>query len=101
MFPGQHGDKPFIPGTRLKKKIRDASGVKDWTYHPCRDTVATWFENEGCSEYERGLVLNHVAHTVTGGYSHGFPTELKRQLLEKWADHVASIVQPKGVAVLS
>ncbi len=65
------------------------------------DILSTWLENEGHSEYERGLVLNHSAYGVTAGYSHGYPTELKRQLLEKWADHVASIVQPKGVAVLS
>jgi len=101
VFPGRQGKKPLIPGTALKTKVHDSSGVKDWTYHTCRDTVATWLENEGHSEYERGLVLNHSAYGVTAGYSHGYPVELKRKLLEKWADHVADIVQPQGVAVLS
>jgi hypothetical protein len=29
-------------------------------------------------------------------YSHGYPLDLKRQLLEEWADHVETLVTPKG-----
>jgi integrase len=101
LFPGSQTGKALIPGPTLRRKIWKLSGVDDWGYHACRHTIATWLENEGHSEYERGLVLNHSAYGVTAGYSHGYPTDLKRQLLEKWADHVAGIVQPKGVAVLS
>ncbi len=100
LFPGEMG-KALVPGMALRRKIWKLSGVDDWGYHACRHTISTWLENEGHSEYERGLVLNHSAYGVTAGYSHGYPTELKRQLLEKWADHVAGVVQPKGVAVLS
>ena len=72
----------------------------DFQYHACRHTVATWLQNEGHSQFEIGLVLNHAGSGVTAGYSHGYPLELKRKLLCKWADHVASIVQPEGVTVL-
>ena len=76
--------------------------VKDWTYHACRDTVTTWLQTEGHSEFERGLVLNHAgAGTVTADYSHGYPVKLKRELLEKWAQHVENVVQPEGAVLLS
>jgi hypothetical protein len=45
-------------------------------------------------------VLNHSEAGVTAGYSHGYPLELKRQLLQKWADHVEALVQPGGAKVL-
>jgi hypothetical protein len=57
--------------------------------------------NAGHSEWEVGLVLNHAGSgSVTAGYSHGYPLELKRQLLSKWADHVERLVQPQGAALL-
>ena len=93
--------KPLVPGMDLKAKIREQSGVADWTYHACRHTIASWLQDEGHSKYERGLVLNHAESGVTADYSHGFSLKLKRQLLEKWADHVAQEVQPKGAVLLS
>ena len=101
LFPSVKNGKSLTPGQTLMAKITKLSDVEGWTYHACRHTVSTWLENEGHSEYERGLVLNHSAYGVTAGYSHGYPTELKRELLEKWADHVAGIVQPRGVSVLA
>jgi hypothetical protein len=29
----------------LQKKVRELSGVSDWTYHACRDTTATWLQD--------------------------------------------------------
>jgi hypothetical protein len=57
-------------------------------------------QNEGHSEWEIGLVLNHSGSGVTADYSHGYPLELKRTLLEKRADHVEGLVGRKGVAFL-
>ena len=92
----------FDPGTPLMRKVRKASGISDWYPHAHRDTVATWMQNEGASEYERGLVLNHAGSgSVTGDYSHGYPIELKRKWLERWAEHVAEVVQPDGAALLA
>jgi len=45
-----------------------------------------------------GQVPNLVSST--SGYSHGHATELKRTLLQEWADHIEGVVQPSGVAVL-
>ncbi len=93
--------KPLVPGMDLKAKVRKQSGVADWTYHTCRDTISTWLQGEGHSKYERGLVLNHAESGVTADYSHGYSVDLKRRLLEKWADHVARTVQPEGAILLS
>ncbi len=105
VFPGREAAKPtrkpLVPSTALKAKVREESGVADWTYHACRDTITSWLQNEGHSKYERGLILNHSEGGVTADYSHGFSLKLKRQLLEKWADHVAQEVQPKGAVLLS
>ena len=46
-------------------------------------------------------MLNHSVSGVTAGYSHGYPLELKRTLLEKWADHVEGLVGRKGAALLA
>ena len=93
--------KPLVPGMALKAKVRENSSVTDWTYHACRDTISTWLQDQGHSRYERSLVLNHAESGVTADYSHGYSVELKRRLLENWADHVARTVQPKGAVLLS
>ena len=101
VFPGRDPSVPLVPKTALKAKVREKSKVADWTYHACRDTIATWLHDQGHSKYERGLILNHAESGVTADYSHGYPVALKRTLLEKWADHVAQEVQPKGAILLS
>ncbi len=75
--------------------------IADWNFHACRHTVATWLKTQGRSEYERALVLNHSESSVTAGYSHGHAGDLKRELLEQWAGHVAKIVQPEGITRLA
>lgn len=86
---------------RLKKKLKRHGAPKDYYPHAFRHTIATFLENAGYSEWERGLALNHSGTTVTAGYSHGYPLELKRKLLNEWAEHVEQLVQPaKGVPLL-
>lgn len=47
----------------------------------------------GQTEFERGLVLNHVDPWFGDiRLKPWSPHELKRQLLTKWSDHVASLV---------
>jgi hypothetical protein len=69
--------------------------------HSCRHTIASWLKEQKVSLWERGLVLNRAESGVTAGYSHGTPLALKRELLERWADHIESLITPaEGVAVL-
>jgi integrase len=81
--------------------LRVDSAPKDFSFHTCRHTLATWLQTHGHSEWECGLVLNHAGTgSVTAGYSHGYPLKLKMELLTKWSDHVENLVQPEGVSVL-
>jgi integrase len=81
--------------SRLSKKLVREGAPEDFLLHTFRHTVATWLENNGRSEWERGLVLNHSGGgSVTGGYSHGYPLELKLKMLTEWADHISRLVAP-------
>lgn len=88
---------PIDPGSSLVRDLKAAGAPDDFFFHALRHTVATWLETRGHSEYERGVILNHASTTVTAGYSHGSPVDLKRSLLELWSDHVESLVTPKPV----
>jgi integrase len=93
--------RPTFYGVDLKSRLVELGAPSDFTFHGWRHTIATYLENEGHSEWERGLALNHSGSaSVTAGYSHGYPLELKRSLLCKWADHVRLLVEPEGVALL-
>jgi integrase len=101
VFPGRHKGIPLDPGTPLSDKLIDLGAPKDFNFHAVRHTIATWLQNEGHSDYEVGLVLNHSGKGgVTAGYSHGYSLDLRRRLLQKWADHVEKLVTAEGVALL-
>lgn len=101
LFPGRFKGRPLDPGQWLLKKLQEAGAPSDFTYHQVRYTVATWLQEQGHDEYERGLVLNHAGGgTVTDRYSRSYPLQLKRELFEKWAGHVEAVVSPLGVALL-
>ena len=90
VFPGLNPDK----GT-LKAKLVKAGAPADFKLHTARHTISTFFQNRGRSEWERGLLLNHSdSGSVTAGYSHGYPVDLKRTLLTEWADHIERLVHP-------
>lgn len=92
VFRGRHKGKSLDPGTPLKERVKRNSGIDDWYYHAHRDTIATWAHNNGASNWERKLLLNHSEADVTEGYSKGYPVQVKRQWMERWADHVAELV---------
>jgi integrase len=94
VFPGRGKGVPICPGSPLTRKIVKHGAPTDFYPHAVRHTIATWLENHGHSEFERGLVLNHSRGGVTAGYSHGYALTLKLDLLKKWADHVERLVQP-------
>jgi integrase len=88
--------QPYLIDDRVLHALVQHGAPADLHFHAMRHTLASWLENKGHSEWERGLVLNHAGSSVTAGYSHGYPLELKRTLLTEWADHVEKLVQPKS-----
>jgi integrase len=105
LFPGlpvreSEGGRPAFNGSPLTRRLVERGAPTDFGYHAWRHTIATFLENAGRSEWERSLILNHGGTSVTAGYSHGHPLELKRQMLEQWADHVERLVSPQGATLL-
>ena len=92
--------QPQLKDSRLLRALIRHGAPKDLHFHGMRHTLASWLQTHGHSEWEVGLILNHSSSSVTAGYSHGYPLELKRELLSKWAGHVEDVVQPQGARVL-
>lgn len=93
--------RPTFYGIKLRDDLIEKGAPKDFAYHTMRHTLATWLQNKKYSEDQIGVVLNHSGSgSVTAGYSHGSPTELKLELLTAWAEHVQSLVGTKGAALL-
>ena len=97
----RYDDQQYFHGSVLVRQLVKHGAPKDFAFHAWRHTIATWLENEGTTEWDRALVLNHAGGmSVTAGYSHGFAGKLKLELLTKWSDHIERLVQPEGVVVL-
>jgi len=92
LFEGRAAGVPITVGSKFVRKLARLGAPADFYPHAIRHTVATWLENQGHSEFERGLVLNHSGAGVTAGYSHGYAMDLKRALLAKWGEHVERLV---------
>src|SRR5262245_14513340 len=92
VFPGRLTGKPLHAGAGLIRKLVKHGAPADFYPNALRHTLATFLKSQGYSEWDRGLVLNHSEATVTAGYSHGHALERKRELLERWAEHVESII---------
>ena len=74
---------PFVPSREIQRAAACGWGC---SIRKCR---------------ESGLILKHSASgSVTGGYSHGYPVELKRQLLEEWAAYIERVTTPERVTRL-
>ncbi len=68
--------RQVFDGKDLKAALVERGAPADCTFHGWRHTIATFLEDAGHSEWERGLVLNHAGSgSVTAGYSHGYPLE--------------------------
>jgi hypothetical protein len=87
--------------TGLVRRLVARGAPADFIIHAARHTLATWLQDQGKSEWEVGLVLNHSgSSTITQGYQHGYPLKLKAELLNEWAAHVEKLVMPEGVTLL-
>lgn len=64
-------DRPLFMSDDMIRALRRHGAPRDFKMHCMRHTIATWLEDRGHDEYDRGLVLNHAGAGVTAGYSHG------------------------------
>jgi integrase len=97
------GPNGFAAWSRKKLELDKACGVKNWTVHDLRRTVATRMADIGVQPHVIEAVLNHVSgHKagVAGIYNRSTYATEKRAALELWANHLAvAIAQASGANI--
>jgi integrase len=87
--------QPVTGFSRAKERLDGASGVKGWTFHDLRRTVASGLQKLGVRLEVTESVLNHRSGSMAGIVSvyqrHTYSDE-KRAALERWGDYVAALV---------
>jgi integrase len=81
---------------RVLGKLRDQGTQKPWRLHDIRRTVATRMADLGVQPHVIEAVLNHISgHKagVAGVYNRASYANEKRQALDMWGEHVASLAE--------
>lgn len=98
LFPAKLKDT-HMTGSSIDHAVRRCTftGLKLWTPHDCRRTVASYITSMGISRLVVSKILNHSeSSSVTAVYDrHSYDGE-KRDALERWAQELKRIVY--GVA---
>jgi len=93
---GISGQSGFSGWSRCKERLDEAIKIPDWTIHDLRRSAATHMAEIGIQPHIIEAVLNHVSgHKggVAGIYNRaGYEAE-KTTALNRWAEHVAAIVE--------
>ncbi len=76
------GDKPIVPGSKLRMKLENTTGVTDWRWHDVRRSGMTRMTSGGVSRFIAARVLGHADQSVTGIYDRSSYRDEKRAALE-------------------
>src|SRR5262249_62247568 len=77
---------------KATERIRERTGIKDFTAHDLRRTAASMMTGMGISRMTVSKILNHVERGVTAVYDrHSYDKE-KREALEAWGRRLQMIV---------
>ncbi|HAT1797959.1 TPA: tyrosine-type recombinase/integrase [Legionella pneumophila] len=93
LFPAKFKDT-YITGTSIDHAVRRSSftGIKAWTPHDIRRTVASHMTSMGIPRLVVSKILNHVESSVTAIYDrHGYDNE-KLNALETWSQKLHDII---------
>lgn len=88
-------DGPFSGWNKSKERLDRRFGVSSWTLHDLRRTVVTGMAEIGIQPHIVEAVVNHVSgHKagVAGICNRATYAEEKRAAMDKWAEHLLSIV---------
>lgn len=92
VFPAKSGHGHLSTVQKSVEKIRERSGIKDFTAHDLRRTAASKITGMGIPRLTVSKILNHVEPGVTAVYDrHSYDTE-KREALEAWGCRLQFIV---------
>ncbi|HAT7072030.1 TPA: tyrosine-type recombinase/integrase [Legionella pneumophila] len=93
LFPAKFKDT-YITGTSIDHAVRRSSfaGIKAWTPHDLRRTVASHITSLGIPRLVVSKILNHVESSVTAVYDRHEYYDEKLDALERWAQKLKEIV---------
>lgn len=98
------GRKGYNNWRKTKLYLDEYSGVKNWTFHDFRRTVATGMADLGVQPHIIEAVLNHVSgHKagVAGIYNRSSYTGEKRDALNIWGEHIAALIKGRKSTVVA
>jgi len=99
--PGRFAGTLLSAGSKMQKRVQEASGIEDWFIHACRHTVETKLAELQVQPHIRDLLLDHASKRGSGGgYDHYSYAKEMRAATEAWADYVERLVMPEGVKAL-
>jgi integrase len=91
--------------SRAKDRLDERCGVKEWTQHDMRRTMATKMADLGVEPHVIEAVLNHVSghkKGVAGVYNRSTYATQKRAALDTWAGYIQTIIaKAEGANVVS
>ncbi len=94
-----NGEVPINEFVRTKLKLDLISGVRDWTLHDLRRTMASGMARLQAPPHVIEKILNHTPQSISGVAAvynrHGYDEE-KRQALEAWSKQVAAVVNKQA-----
>lgn len=97
VFPARSGPGPMTSINKAKARIRMASGVADFNPHDLRRTAATLMTGQcGVARLVLSKILNHAESGVTAVYDRANYFSDMRSALDKWAEHLDTILKAKG-----
>jgi len=100
---GASGSSGFSGWSRCKERLDETIKISDWTIHDLRRSAATHMAEIGIQPHIIEAVLNHVSgHKggVAGIYNRAAYEAEKATALNRWAAHVAAIVESRDSNVM-
>lgn len=99
VFPARGENPAFAHFSRGKVKLDALAGVKNWTLHDLRRSVATHLAKLGVAPHVIERILNHVSGTfggVAGVYNRFQYLDEMRRALAMWEAHLAKAIKNAG-----
>lgn len=100
VFPARRGHSGhLITPYKTMYRLREVSGVSDWTIHDLRRTAATQMASMGARREVLRQVLGHADHSVTGIYDRASYDEDKRKAMLAWSQLLTAMVAPPDSSI--
>ena len=92
VFPGRRGTGHLGTVQKAIERIRERTGIKDFTAQNARRTAASMMTGMGIPRLTVSKILNHVEPGITAVYDrHSYDKE-KREALEAWSKRLMVMV---------